>query len=192
MNTKPPGQRHDRPPQRVTEQHGGTSRRRPSGMLMVGLLLLVVLVVTITALSLSGNEGHFLLHLAVAIAVLSLVWPLARTPSPEHGSRAAILARYFMLTGLLLFGGGALVEAVGAFGYNDSDIRTNDLALLHSLGVTVTPLGIVLSIAGTITSWAVAIAARRGVADSRYVTAAVVFAVVAACTFVAGGIIFGY
>jgi hypothetical protein len=167
--------------------------RRLSQKLMIGgLLLSVVVMGRIIAMSLSGNESHFLLHLVVAIPVLVLVWLLAKASPPARRSRAAKLARSLLLTGLSLFGGGALIEAIGALGYSDSDVRTNDLALLHSLGVVVTPLGIVLALAGTITSWAVAAAARRGVEDSRYVAAGVVLAAIAALTFVAGGFIFGY
>jgi hypothetical protein len=158
------------------------------------LLSSVVFVVvgTVIALSLSGNESHFLLHLVVALPVLVLVWLVATSTPRARRSPAARWARSLLLTGLSLFGGGALIEATGAFGYTDSDRRANDLALLHSVGVAVTPLGIVLTLAGTVTSCAVAVAARRGAADSRYAAAGVVLAAVAAVAFVAGGMIFGY
>jgi uncharacterized membrane protein YidH (DUF202 family) len=94
----------------------------------------------------------------------------------------------------LAIGGLALVvEAVGAFGYAADQIsEANDLSVLHDIGVTLSPVGLVALMAGAIMSGGVGLARRRGAASSRIVTGSVVVALVAVIAFIAGGIIFGY
>lgn len=144
------------------------------------------------SLPVTGSSAHAVGHSALGVPVLLLLVVAIKTWPVPAGGRRAWIARSLLLAGLSVFGGGLLIEAIGAFGYNDADQQVNGLAVLHDIGVFLGPLGIVLSIAGAITSVGVAVAARRGAAGSRYVTAAVVLAAVAAVAFLAGGLIFGY
>jgi hypothetical protein len=158
----------------------------------LAVLLALVLGAVALALPLTGNDDHAAGHLAFGIpVVLLLVLAVKTWPVPSAG-RAALVARNLLLAGLALFVGSLLIEAVGAYGVDDRDTRINGLAVVHDVAVFIGPLGIALTIAGVITSIGVALAARRGAAESRYVTAAVVLATVAIVAFVAGGVVFGY
>ena len=155
------------------------------------VILAAVLVALWLALPLSGRSEHAVSHLALGVPVALLVVLAVKTwPAPVSGLPAS-LARKLLLVGLAFLGGGQLIEAIGAFGYDDYDVR-NGLAVFHEMGVLIGPLGIVLTMAGAIASFGVALAARRGAAGSHYVSAAVVLAAVAAVAFVVGAVIFGY
>jgi hypothetical protein len=168
-----------------------TLRRHPIATAIAAAVVFAVLLLVLwLALPLSGNNDHAVGHFVLGVPILLLMVLAVRTwPAPN--GRAAVIARNVLLAGLGLWGGGLMIEGIGAYGYDGND-RTSGLAVLHDLGVVIGPFGLVLTMAGAITSVGVDLAARRGAAGSRYFTAAVVLAAVVAVAFVAGGFIFGY
>jgi hypothetical protein len=157
----------------------------------------VVLGVALAALAgglpLSGNAEHAGLHLAGAVPALVLLLLAART-WPATTTRAATISRRLLLAGLAVIGLALVTEALGAFGYSESNDYepVNGLATLHDVAVPLSPVGVVLVMTGTILSIGVHVATRRGAAQARYLTVVVVLAVAAAVAFVAGGLILGY
>ena len=156
----------------------------------VTVVLALVLAALALGLPLDGNAEHAGLHLAGAVPALVLLLLAART-WPATTTRAATTSRRVLLAGLAVIGLALVTEALGAFGYSQSE-PVNGLATLHDVAVPLSPVGLVLVMTGTISSVGVHLAARRGAAQSRYLTVAVVLAVASAVAFVAGGMILGY
>jgi hypothetical protein len=144
-------------------------------------------------LPMSGNADHAGFHVALGVPLLVLLG-LALTTWPSPGAhRAPRIVRIVLLVGIAVFAAGQLLEALGAFGYEDDGLGTaNDLVLFHDLGVALGPAGFVLMLAGVIMSIGVGFAARRGRTDSRPLTVAVVVAIAAVAIFEIGALIFGY
>jgi len=155
-------------------------RRHPiAASLALTFLLAVALVLLSLALPLDVKGEHAALHLAIAVPVLILlalaltVWP------PFPSGRATRVGRALFLFGLAVYGGGLVIEAVGAFGYEASgENTTNDLVVAHDVGLVVVPTGLVLALLGAIIVLGVAAAAQSGTAGSRRVKVVVVGAVV--------------
>lgn len=141
---------------------------------------------------LRGGVDHGVGHLTLGVLLLLLFLLAMRWPALAPG-RAAHAVRIMLLLGLAFFGIGTVVEAIGPFGYEDDGLgAVNNLAALHDFGVLIGPLGLVLTMAGTVMSVGALLAGRRDVAGTRLFTLSVALAVVAVAAFVIGALVFGY
>ncbi|MGI8874140.1 MAG: hypothetical protein ACR2KP_07410 [Egibacteraceae bacterium] len=157
---------------------------------MIGAVVAAIAAVAVgTRLPLSEEGRHAVTHLGPGVPALLLgvttrrVWP---RPRPERGTR---IARSVLVAGLVIFGVGQVIEAVGAFGYSGYE-RTNVLAALHDGGVFVGLLGVLGSLAGVALSAFTAVATRLGRRPSGGVVLAAAVAVVV--LYVTAGIVFGF
>jgi hypothetical protein len=90
-----------------------------------------------------------MVHLALGIPALLLL-VLAVTTWPKPSARDERVVRTIFVVGLAVFGGGSVLEATGAFGYDDYDNRVNDLANLHDIAQLIVTVGFALTLAGAI------------------------------------------
>jgi hypothetical protein len=149
-------------------------RRETAGWLRatvttVGVLLLGFVLSFIAARLPLGREGehfagHFSVGVTVSLLLLAVLWAWPRPSADQMGS----MARRVLVAGLALFGIGQLVEGVGAFGLRGDD-RVNFLATAHDLGL-VGFVGVPIALVGALLWVMLAVAARLGVARSRWVS----------------------
>jgi hypothetical protein len=115
---------------------------------LVGAITLAVILSWLAgALSLAPHLDHAMWHLALGIPALLLL-VLAVTTWPAPSGRDERVVRTIFVVGLAVFGGGSVLEATGAFGYDDYDNRVNDLANLHDIAQLIVALGFALTLAG--------------------------------------------
>lgn len=171
----------------------GRRTRDPVVVSIGGATVLAVVLVTLAVNApLEGNVDHAVGHLSLAVPIFLLLAAVLFTWPPLASGRPAHWIRMFLIMSLGLFGGGLLLEAVGAFGYPDTAIQISSLEWAHAVGVATWSSGFILTLAAGILSVAVVVAARRGAAQTRIMTVAVVLAVVSVVAFVGGSLIFGY
>lgn len=97
------------------------------------------------------NFGHFAEHFIIAVLILLLAFVrFRRSPNPTPTGR---VARLTLGTGLVLFGVGTLIEAIGAFGYLGTFHANKVLVTLHDgsyflawPGFFITLLGVALEL----------------------------------------------
>ena len=106
-----------------------TSRTRDPVLASIGVatVLAVVLMTLAVTFPLEGNVDHAVGHLSLAVPILLLLAAVLFTWPPLASGRPAHWIRMFLIVSLGLFGGGLLLEAVGAFGYPDTVIQINSL-----------------------------------------------------------------
>jgi hypothetical protein len=144
-------------------------------------------------LPLAGNVDHAIGHLALAVPLLLLLAAVVFTWPPFGVGPTARWVRTLLLVALGAFGGGLLLEAVGAFGYTEDGVgRANRLAVLHDIGVVVWSSGFILTVVAAILAVAVSIADRRGAGRSRFLTITVALAILVVVAFEVGALVFGY
>jgi hypothetical protein len=124
----------------VSARPRGPGWRRATAATVGALVAGVALSFLVTRLPLDSEgehfAGHFLVGFPVLLVLVAVLWAWPR-PSADRTSR---MARSVLVVGLAMFGGGQVVEGVGAFGYDGHD-RVNALAGLHNLGFAVGLLG---------------------------------------------------
>ena len=156
-----------------------TGWRRATAATVGALVVGVALSFILPRLPLGGEREHFGGHVAVGLPVLlvllAVLWAWPR-PSADRTGR---MARWVLVVGLAMFGGGQVVEGVGAFGYSGND-RENALAGLHDLGFGVGTLGFLVAVAGALLSVLVAVARRLDAVDPRLVSYTVVALIILA------------
>jgi hypothetical protein len=161
--------------------------------IVVTTVLAAALLALALLLPLEGNVDHAIGHLSLAIPVLLFLAAVVFTWPPLGVGRPARWVRIVLLVALAMFGGGLVLEALGAFGYSEDPLgEANDLAVLHDIGVSVSSSGFILTVAAGILTVAVTIAARRGAGQSGLLAAAVVLVVLVVVAFLIGALIFGY
>lgn len=134
----------------------------------------------------SHSVGHLILWLPAAILLYAALrlWP------PAPAVRVAELARKTLIVGLIVLAAGGVSESIGAFGYTGNE--RNALALVHDVGVLLSPLGILGTMLGVGLSIAVALGSRFGFLESRWMGMAVLVIVGGAAVFIVVGLIVGY
>jgi hypothetical protein len=138
-------------------------RHRIAASLLGAITLAVILTVILGGLSLSANMDHATGHLALGIPALLLL-VLAVTTWPAPSGRDERVVRTLFVVGLAVFGGGSVLEAIGAFGYDDYTDRDNGLTNLHGIAQVVVAFGFALTLGGAI---GVALTALPRAAKSR-------------------------
>ncbi|MFP5370785.1 MAG: hypothetical protein ACLGI3_08560 [Actinomycetes bacterium] len=158
----------------------------------LAFVLAVVLGYLVSVLPLRGNDAHAASHLAVAVPA-GLLLALARRTWPPPAVRAEVLSRGVFLLGLGLVGGGMVLEAIGAYGYEeDGGRRIEELTTLHSVAVPFGGMGLLLTVLGGILIAGVQLAASRGRVQPRYLTGVVVVVLVAVAVYFGGVFFFGF
>lgn len=164
--------------------------KRAMAATTIGAVVAAVAAVAVgTRLPFSEEGRHAVTHLGPGVPALLLGVAVQRTwsrPRPERGTR---IARIALVAGLVTFGVGQVIEAVGAFGYSGYE-RTNALATLHDGGVFVGLVGLLALLAGVALSAFTAVASRLGRRPSGGVVLAAGVAVVV--LYVTAGIVFGF
>lgn len=177
--------------------HARTVSRHPLAVSVPGAVLSsVALTLVVARLPLDQNADHAGLHLAVALPAIALAVVLSKVWRPSASERHAAAARLVLLLGVAMMALGSVVEALGAFGYDDSGGRAGQLAALHDVGVAIAPVGIFLLLVGAVLAIAVALGARPALRRSRtanagFVTAAVVVVAVVITVLVVGIVVGG-
>ena len=112
----------------MTARLRGRRTRDPVVVSIGGATVLAVVLVTLAVNApLEGNVDHAVGHLSLAVPILLLLAAVSFTWPPLTPGRPAHWIRMFLIMSLGLFGGGLLLEAVGAFGYPDTAIQINSL-----------------------------------------------------------------
>ena len=123
---------------------------RRNAVLWTALLLALFAVAMVIAANrfAPSETGHAYEHLAAgtAIALLAVatswLWP-------PRGSRIGQVARAGVVAGLSIFGGGQLLESIGAFGFRRFRIINEPLATLHDIALASPFIGMLfLALAG--------------------------------------------
>lgn len=126
--------------------------------------------------------------MVAAVLLLALIIRLWPPVSADFRSRAARSLLGFGAAAFLL---GQLLEVIGAFGY-DANTQTSALARLHEVGVLVSPIGLLLAVAGAGGATALGVLGRLNLLGSRWVTYGFITVAAAVILFLLGGLIFGY
>jgi hypothetical protein len=138
------------------------------------LVLATVLGWLVSVLPLGTNNAHALSHLAVTIPALLLLTMAIRT-WPPPAVRAEVLSRGVLLLGLGMVAGGMLLEAVGAYGYEEAGRRQIEvLTAVHNFAVPFGGIGLLMVVIGGVLSTGVRLAARRGIMKPEHLYGAVV------------------
>jgi hypothetical protein len=163
--------------------------RNPVVVSVVGAVALVAVMTVVAQIApLSVEWQHALRHSAFgAPAWLLLVLALRTWPKPA--GRAVTIGRRALLVGLAAAGTALTLEAIAAFGYQGED-RVNWLATLHAAVVPISPLALILALAGAAISLT-ALAVRGGTGPSPKAVWAVIIAVIAVLSIAAVGRIVG-
>lgn len=165
--------------------------RHPIAVTVAGALVFAVVAVQVGLTAPVGDEWqHALAHVGPGVSATFLIVAIRRLwPAPtDTASRAA---RTVLTVGLALFAAGQIVEAAGAFGYR-GNTRVSGMARLHDVGVVLTPVGLLVILAGVAAVLFVTIAARRGALKPSTIKIAIVVAVAAAVAYVIAGIVLGF
>jgi hypothetical protein len=120
---------------------GGRAVTRPL-VVASGLLAVAGLALGVAAGNLAGpsSAGHAVYHASQLLATALLGGIIGWRRGHGRGSLLAVI-------GLLLFAGSQLVEGVGALGFDEDGGRTG-LAVLHDIGIGLTPPAMLAAIAG--------------------------------------------
>ncbi len=118
------------------------------------LTALAVAVPLIAVLLLVGSRlgdepGHAASHLAVGLPAVLLLFSASRWRERASGWAGSV-GRKLLLLGLALIGGGQVLEAVAAFGYEGYVRQYEWLARLHDFSMFAGPPGLLLVIIGGI------------------------------------------
>ena len=121
-------------------------RNHPALTALLVAVPLIALVVFVG--SRTGDEaGHATSHLAVGLPALLLLFSLPRWRERAPGWPGAV-GRRLLVIGLALIGGGQVLEAVAAFGFEGYARQHEWLAKLHDLSMFAAPPGLLLLIIG--------------------------------------------
>ena len=157
----------------------------------LAVLLAAALGWLVSVLPLRGNSAHAAAHFAVAVPALLLLAIAVRT-WPPPAARAEVLSRGVFFVGLGMTGGGLLLEAIGAYGYDDDGGRRIELLTsLHNVAVPIGGAGLLLFVLGGILTAGVRLAARRGHGQPGHLTGAVVAVLVAVGAYFGAVFLFG-
>ncbi len=166
--------------------------RHPIAVSVACALVFAVVVAQVgLALPIRDEWQHAVSHLGPGIAALFLIvasrlaWPTA----PDN--RLSRVARRVLVTGVAIFATGQIVEAAGAFGYS-GNARVSSISRLHDVGVLLSPVGLLVTLAGLTSSVFVGVSRRRGAVKPSTIAVAVLVAVVVVVTYVVAGILFGF
>ncbi len=166
--------------------------RHPIAVTVAGALVFAVVVAQVgLALTMPDEWQHVLSHTGPGIAALFLVAASRRMWPPPAASRPSRVSRTVLVIGLALFGVGQIVEAVGAFGYS-GNTRVSNLALVHDVGVVLSPVGLLVTLAGATASGFVTVAGRHGELKRSTVKVGVIAAVAVVVAYVVAGIVLGF
>jgi hypothetical protein len=120
----------------------------------------------------AGDHARFHGLLGGAATAVALALALALRARPVAMARGA------PIVGLGLFAITQLVEAFGAFGYGpDGNSRVNEMVVLHDLGVSISPVGLIGAIGGSSAGLTAAVAARSSRRGATAVAGAATIAV---------------
>lgn len=126
------------------------SLRRNHSAVSALLLAVPFIALLIFAGSKMGDEaGHAASHLAVAVPALLLLSFSSKWRGRAAGGLGS-LAHKVVVTGLVLVGGGQVLEAIGAFGFEGYARQYDWLATLHDTAMFSGPPGILLVLIGAL------------------------------------------
>ena len=155
---------------------------RPNALFWTALSLALFAVAMVSAVNVfaASEAGHAYPHLAGGTIAVLLAVATMRLGRPR-GSRMASAARGVLVAGLLLFGGGELLESVGALGWETLGsapweyyrIKYSTLAILHDsimivmfIAMPILALGVLLTLLPTAARLVIRLRKHKGALPS--------------------------
>lgn len=118
------------------------------------------IIVASTRYASPDAASHAYFHLGAGVPVFLLAVSLGWLWKPG-GSRTLRGARILVVLGLLILGGGQLLESIGTFGYRGDDVIHPSLRTLHNTVLFAAPLALI------IISFAILLASFSGTTNVR-------------------------
>jgi hypothetical protein len=119
--------------------------------------------------------GHAAFHLATTLPLFAILVSSRRWRAPEKGM--AVGARRSVLIGLAFVCAGAVLEALGAFGYEGNARQYELVAKFHDVGLGLGPVGFLFLLVGAVLALGVRM---KGASRAWWIVAAVLVVAVAA------------
>ena len=110
-------------------------------VLGAAVIAAVALLIGADVIARGGAAGHVRLHALVALVVAAPAVALAWRGAPAGFTSAPAL-------GLLTLTLAQLVEGVGGAGFDANNDTRNGLAVIHDLGLALTPIGLLAAVTG--------------------------------------------
>lgn len=123
-------------------------RKHPAVAALLWALPVVAVLVAVGS-RIQDEAGHAASHLVVGLPALLLLFSSSRWREPAPG-RSGSVARKLVVIGLGVLGGGQLLEAIGAVGFEGYARQYGWLATLHDISMVLGPLGLLFLLLGGI------------------------------------------